>query len=142
MTDIEPDRARETSRRQSAVQTLLNAGFTWDGAEWIAPSAAGLPPQALLAGLLTFTAGVPSEEAAEAIGGKGGSVVEAERLAFEAWLRGHCWVLEAQWDGSGYRGRYESFDYICPKATQIRRMWAAWRDRAALAIIFSTKDKT
>ena len=35
----------------------------------------------------------------DAMGATGGPVVEAERLAFEAWMQGHCWGLAAQWDG-------------------------------------------
>lgn len=75
----------------------------------------------------------PSIEAAYAMGVKGGPVVEAERLAFEAWMRGHCWAVTAVWDGTTYRGSAEHGNYICPHAMQIRQLWAAWRDRAALA---------
>lgn len=75
----------------------------------------------------------PSIEAAYAMGAEGGPVVEAERLAFEAWMRGHCWALKAAWDGATYRGTAEHGSYICPHAMQIRQLWAAWRDRAALA---------
>jgi len=75
----------------------------------------------------------PSTNAATAMGATGGPVVEAERLAFEAWMRGHCWALTAAWDGSTYRGTAEHGGYICPHAMQIRQLWAAWRDRAALA---------
>lgn len=75
----------------------------------------------------------PSIEAALAMGATGGPVVEAERLAFEAWMRGHCWALTATWDGKTYRGTAEHGSYICPHAMQVRQLWAAWRDRAALA---------
>lgn len=74
----------------------------------------------------------PSIEAAYEMGAKGSPAVETERLAFEAWVRGHCWSLSADWDGKGYRGKEEGGSYICPWAMQTRRMWAAWRDRAAL----------
>lgn len=74
----------------------------------------------------------PSIEAALAMGAIGGPVVEAERLAFEAWMRGHCWALTATWDGKTYRGTAEHGSYICPHAMQVRQLWAAWRDRAAL----------
>ena len=74
----------------------------------------------------------PSIEDAYALGAKGGPVVEAERLAFEAWMRGHCWALKASWDGATYRGTAEHGNYICPHAIQIRQLWAAWRDRSAL----------
>ena len=75
----------------------------------------------------------PSTEAAYDMGAKGGPVVEEERLAFEAWMRGHCWALHATWNGSQYLGTAESSRYLCPHATQVRGLWAAWRDRAALA---------
>lgn len=78
------------------------------------------------------TCSAPSIEAAYAIGAKGGPVVEEERLAFEAWMRGHCWAVDAEWDGEGYRGAGENKHYVCPKAMRIRQLWAAWRDRAAL----------
>lgn len=67
------------------------------------------------------------------MGAVGGPIVEAERLAFEAWLAGHCWALTAYWDGANYRGTAEDAHHTCPKAMDIRRLWAAWRDRAALA---------
>lgn len=79
---------------------------------------------------------VPTLEDAHAIGASGGQTMEAERLAFEAWMRGHCWALCATWTGSGYIGKGESVSegrYVCRAAMATRRMWAAWRDRAALA---------
>ena len=76
---------------------------------------------------------VPSIEAAYAIGAKGGSVVDAERLAFESWMAGHCWALCAAWDGTGYRCESEQAGQFNPAAGVTRRLWAAWRDRAALA---------
>jgi len=75
----------------------------------------------------------PSIEAAEQIGATGSAGSEDERLAFEAWMRGHCWALGATWDGKGYRGSAEQGSYVCPVATRTRQLWAAWRDRAALA---------
>lgn len=80
---------------------------------------------------------VPSIEAAYAIGAKGGSVVDAERLAFESWMAGHCWALCAAWDGSGYRCESEQAGHFSPAAGMTRRLWAAWRDRAALAALAS-----
>jgi hypothetical protein len=74
----------------------------------------------------------PSIEAAYAMGAKGGPVVEAERLAFEAWMRGHCWALSATWDGKGYQSDNEHTGWPDPQATRTRQLWAAWRDRAAL----------
>lgn len=78
---------------------------------------------------------VPSIEASYAIGAKGGSVVDAERLAFESWMAGHCWGLCAAWDGSGYRCESEQAGQFSPAAGMTRRLWAAWRDRAALAAL-------
>ena len=75
----------------------------------------------------------PSEEAAAEMGANGGHVVEAERLAFEAWMRGHNWSLCATWSGNGYLGKREQGGAVCPHAMRTRMMWAAWRDRAALA---------
>lgn len=75
----------------------------------------------------------PSVEAAHAMGAKGGPAVEAERLAFEAWMSGHCWALSAEWDGKNYIGSAENSSHVCPHATRTRQLWAAWRDRAALA---------
>ena len=77
----------------------------------------------------------PSIESARKMGEEGGPAVEAERLAFEAWRSGHCWVLGATWNaGSGYVGQEEVFGLrISQQATETRRSWAAWRDRAALA---------
>ena len=74
----------------------------------------------------------PSIEAAYAMGAKGGPVVEAERLAFEAWMRGHCWALRAEWNGSQYLGSSEQGGNFCPHAMMTRKLLAAWRDRAAL----------
>ncbi len=74
----------------------------------------------------------PSVEAARKMGEKGGPHDEAERLAFEAWMAGHCWALGAAWNGMTYMGMMESPGYICPNAMRTRQLWAAWRDRAAL----------
>ena len=82
---------------------------------------------------ISATGTVPSVDAAYAMGAKGGPVVEAERLAFESWMRGHCWALSAEWDGKTYRSPAENVHYFCPHAMRTRELWAAWRDRAALA---------
>jgi len=76
----------------------------------------------------------PSIEAAYAMGAKGGPVVEAERLAFEAWMRGHCWSVSDTWDGSQYADRKSANKCggVDPLAMDTRRLWAVWRDRAAL----------
>lgn len=76
---------------------------------------------------------VPSVEAAELMGAKGGSAVDAERLAFEAWMRGHCWKLGAKWTGTEYRSAFEKDGMVDMHAMRTRELWAAWRDRAALA---------
>lgn len=75
----------------------------------------------------------PSLAAAEAMGARGGPASEPERLAFEAWMRGHNWALSATWDGNTYRGCAEHGEMLCPHAIRTRMLWAAWRDRAALA---------
>jgi len=77
----------------------------------------------------------PTVAAAQEMGKHGGRVVEAERLAFEAWMRGHCWAYPNTWDGISYGDRkgYKSTHGLDPVAMDARRLWAAWRDRAALA---------
>lgn len=74
-----------------------------------------------------------AEAVAEAMGAKGAPPSEPERLAFEAWMRGHCWALCATWDGKGYKSDAEQGGGYCPHASMTRRLWAAWRDRAAIA---------
>ena len=76
----------------------------------------------------------PSIEAAYAMGTKGGPAVEAERIAFEAWMRGHCWAVSATWNGRHYddRPEYRDGNGLDPLAMDTRRLWAVWRDRAAL----------
>jgi len=74
-----------------------------------------------------------THEDARRMGAKGSPANEEERALFEAWMRGHCWELAAVWDGVCYRGSAEHGHYVCPHAMQTRVMWAAWRDRAALA---------
>lgn len=75
----------------------------------------------------------PDIEAARKMGEEGGPAVEEERLAFEAWMDGHCWALCAEWNGTAYVEMCETRDFISPNATHTRGLWAAWRDRAALA---------
>lgn len=74
----------------------------------------------------------PSIEAAHSMGAKGSPAVESERLAFEAWMRGHCWSLSSTWNGKEYRSDAEQGGNCCPHAIRTRQLWAAWRDRAAL----------
>ena len=76
--------------------------------------------------------GAPREEDAHAMGAAGGPNHEGERAAFEAWMRGHCWALCATWDGKQYRSDGEQSGWPDPQAMMTRRLWAAWRDRAAL----------
>ena len=77
----------------------------------------------------------PTPEAAAAMGAQGGPPSEAERLAFEAWMRGHSWPVAGAWNGTTYIGSAD-LDPLClvdTAAMQTRLLWAAWRDRAALA---------
>lgn len=74
-----------------------------------------------------------TEQDAYDMGAKGAPATEAERLLFEAWMRGHCWGLGATWNGKEYRSDCEHPGYVDPIAMGTRRLWAAWRDRAALA---------
>lgn len=74
-------------------------------------------------------------EAAHTMGANGAAPTEAERLLFEAWMRGHCWDYADTWDGTRYQDHdvYIQDKRLDPLAMQTRRLWAAWRDRAALA---------
>ena len=69
------------------------------------------------------------------MGAKGGPIHEGERLAFEAWMRGHCWALCATWRGTQYTSDAEEGGDLDPRAMMTRQLWAAWRDRAALSRI-------
>lgn len=75
----------------------------------------------------------PTEQQAYDMGAKGAPATDAERLLFEAWMRGHCWALCAAWDGKCYRSDSEQNGNIDPRAMNTRQLWAAWRDRAALS---------
>ena len=77
----------------------------------------------------------PLEKAAYDIGAKGSEPTENERLAFEAWMRGHCWKVEGDWDGKQYVHAKETVGYVHGGAMNTRRLWAAWRDRGALAMV-------
>jgi hypothetical protein len=74
-----------------------------------------------------------SADAAFAIGQTGGPPSEVERLAFEAWMRGHSWLVSGKWNGTTYADPQERHSSIDLPAMQTRMLWAAWRDRAALA---------
>ena len=82
---------------------------------------------------LAANGGAPSQVDAERMGAEGAPADEGERLAFEAWMRGHCWALCATWTGTQYRSDSEQGGEIDPRAMMTRKLWAAWRDRAALA---------
>ncbi len=77
----------------------------------------------------------PSIEDAYNMGATGGKVSDDERLAFEAWMKGHCWAIHAKWRNGQYISdqEIENKNYVCPHAMSVRQLWAAWRDRAALA---------
>lgn len=74
-----------------------------------------------------------SADTAFAIGQTGGPPSEVERLAFEAWMRGHSWLVSGKWNGTTYVDPQERHSSIDLPAMQTRMLWAAWRDRAALA---------
>ena len=74
------------------------------------------------------------------MGTTGSKAHEGERLAFEAWMRGHCWALMAAWDGKQYVSHAEQGGNLCMHAMGTRRMWDAWRDRAALARLKTPND--
>lgn len=97
------------------------------------PESSYIPLYALPGAQTQPAPSVPSVEAAEAMGEKGGPVVEAERIAFEAWMRGHCWNLCAEWTGTQYLSAFEKDGMVDTRAMRTREIWAAWRDRAALA---------
>ena len=67
------------------------------------------------------------------MGAKGGDPTEDERLLFEAWMAGHCWMIHGDWTGVTYLHEGEKNGYLHPGAMLTRQLWAAWRDRAALA---------
>jgi hypothetical protein len=71
--------------------------------------------------------------AAKDIGAKGSPPSEQERLAFEAYMAGHCWTIEGKWNGTTYVHESENSQFWHPGTMQIRMLWAVWRDRAALA---------
>jgi len=75
----------------------------------------------------------PSEEAAYQIGAKGAEPTESERRLFEAWMGGHCWAVAGEWNGKTYVAADEDGRCVNQHAMLTRQLWAAWRDRAALA---------
>ena len=77
------------------------------------------------------------QQAAHDIGAKGSEPTEAERLAFESWMRGHCWAVIGEWDGKQYKHAHESTGFVHGGAMETRRLWAAWRDRGAVARVLA-----
>jgi hypothetical protein len=73
------------------------------------------------------------EDAAFAMGQTGGQPSEAERLAFEQWMRGHSWLVSGEWNGSTYDDRPGREGWHDNNTMITRMLWAAWRDRAALS---------
>lgn len=74
-----------------------------------------------------------TEHAAYQMGATGADPTEFERLLFEAWMRGHCWKVVGEWDGRTYIASGERGGQVDRGAMLTRQLWAAWRDRAALA---------
>lgn len=74
-----------------------------------------------------------TEDAAYQMGAAGAEPTEHERLLFEAWMRGHCWSVCGEWNGRTYVAAGELGGQINHAAMLARQLWAAWRDRAALA---------
>lgn len=70
---------------------------------------------------------------AHRLGATGAEPTEEERLLFEQWMRGHCWALCATWNGKQYVSDAEQGGCVDPRAMNTRQLFAAWRDRAALA---------
>ena len=82
-----------------------------------------------------------TDEQAYDMGAKGGAPTENERLLFEAWMRGHCWKVEGDWNGNTYVHAAEKRGDVHGGAMRTRCLWAAWRDRAALAAHGITGEK-
>lgn len=74
-----------------------------------------------------------TEDAAYQMGATGADPSEHERLLFEAWMRGHCWSVCGEWNGKTYVAANEGGKHVDHSAMLTRQLWAAWRDRAALA---------
>lgn len=74
-----------------------------------------------------------TEQQAHHLGAYGAEPTEAERLLFEAWMRGHCWAVVGDWTGTTYQHPQETSGFVHGGAMDTRRLWAAWRDRAALS---------
>ena len=81
-------------------------------------------------------------EAAYDMGANGGIPSETERLLFEAWMRGHCWAVIGEWNGKSYTHKHEATGFVHGGAMDTRRLWAAWRDRAALSAPVQAQEGT
>jgi hypothetical protein len=88
--------------------------------------------EALTATARTVTKDSVSIAAAEKMGATGAKPTEEERQLFEAWMKGHCWAVCGKFDGKTYSGS-DVYDDLHPYVMHTRGLWAAWRDRAALA---------
>jgi hypothetical protein len=86
-------------------------------------------------------AGITKEQAHD-MGKNGAKPTEAERLLFEAWMRGHCWKVTGKWTGETYVHEDEHSGFVHPHAMNTRQLWAAWRDRAALATPPAAQPRT
>ena len=76
-----------------------------------------------------------TEHDAYQMGARGADATESERLLFEAWMRGHCWAVIGDWNGKQYVHAHEANGFVHGGAMNTRRLWAAWRDRAALSAV-------
>ena len=52
-------------------------------------------------------------------------------------MRGHCWKVEGDWDGKQYKHDCEDGEFVHGGAMNTRRLWAAWRDRGAVARVLA-----
>lgn len=75
----------------------------------------------------------PTIDQARQLGEKGSPARESERLLFEAWMGGHCWVIGGTWTGTQYKASDEDGLRVNQQAMLTRMLWAAWRDRGTLA---------
>lgn len=122
------------------AQLIEAARYGWQHASWdwsavqigVTDGRFSTPQQPKPAGAVPLPE--PSQELAKRYGeGKDAQATEADRLAFEAWMRGHCWALCATWRGNQYQSDAEEAGRLCPDAMRTRMLWAAWRDRGAVA---------
>lgn len=80
---------------------------------------------------------------ARKMGEVGAEPTESERELFEAWMRGHCWKVEGDWNGHQYVHESESNGSPHGGAMRTRQLFAAWKDRGALGSVpMSDADQT